>query len=171
MRSSFDIILSKMVTIFGVPWIPNDSLCTQVYCLRQSLFAGFSDSESERIEDTFGTAIYIRQGVNFINVKRARFLYECCFGSFFFVHRYVTYVRTYIEKKPPKWRSYEKCARITLMKLTTRIQAVDGNIINLLNPLSNSALHRGPICWKISPMVCCGGWLDSYRVCQEFRLT
>jgi hypothetical protein len=27
-----------------------------------------------------------------------------------------------------------------------RIQAVDGNIINLLNPLSNSALHRGPIC-------------------------
>jgi len=50
-------------------------------------------------------------GVNFINVKRARFLYECHFGSFFLL----TYT---CRKKLPKWRSYEKRARLTLMKLT-----------------------------------------------------
>jgi len=50
-------------------------------------------------------------GVNFINVKRARFSYECHFGSF----SLLTYIR---RKKLPKWCLYEKCVRIMLMKLT-----------------------------------------------------
>jgi len=48
--------------------------------------------------------------VNFINVMRTNFLYERRFGSFFYV--YVT------REKLLKQRSYEKFARITLMKLT-----------------------------------------------------
>jgi len=48
--------------------------------------------------------------VNFINVKRTNFLYECCFSSFNYVH--VT------RKKLPKWRSYEKFVRRMLTKLT-----------------------------------------------------
>jgi len=49
-------------------------------------------------------------GVNFINVKHTNFSYKCRFGSFYNVH--VT------RKKLPKWHSYEKFARLTLMKLT-----------------------------------------------------
>ncbi len=52
-------------------------------------------------------------GVNFINVKRANFLYECHFGSFFYVH--VT------KKKLPKQRSYKKFVCKMLMKLTTGV--------------------------------------------------
>jgi len=52
--------------------------------------------------------------VNFINVFRALFSYECRFGSVFLL----TYVRTYVEKKLPKRHSYEKSAQKTLMKLT-----------------------------------------------------
>jgi len=48
--------------------------------------------------------------VNFINVTRANFSFACPFGSFFYVH--VT------RKKLPKWCSYEKFVRLTLMKLT-----------------------------------------------------
>jgi len=49
-------------------------------------------------------------GADFINVKRTNFLYERRFGSFYYVH--------VIRRKLPKQRSYEKFARLTLMKLT-----------------------------------------------------
>jgi hypothetical protein len=49
---------------------------------------------------------FVLKGVNFINVKRANFLYERRFGSFFLV--------TYVETR----RSYEKFVCLTLMKLT-----------------------------------------------------
>ena len=49
-------------------------------------------------------------GLNFINIIFARFLYERCFGSFFYVH--VT------RKSCQNRRSNEKHLRITLMKLT-----------------------------------------------------
>ncbi len=53
-------------------------------------------------------------GVNFINVLRMPFSNERCFGSFLNIH--VT------RKKVPKCRSYEKCACLTLMKLTAAIR-------------------------------------------------
>jgi len=56
-------------------------------------------------------------GVNFINIKRAHSSYERHFGSFFLR----MYVRMYLcirKKKLPKRHSYEKRARLTLMKLT-----------------------------------------------------
>jgi len=53
-------------------------------------------------------------GVNFINVKCTNFLYECCFNSFYNVHDTI--------KKLQKQRSYEKFARLTLMKLTAVLQ-------------------------------------------------
>jgi hypothetical protein len=52
-----------------------------------------------------------REGVNFINILRTNFLYECCFGSFFYVH--VT------REKLPKQRSYKKFVHKMMMKLTT----------------------------------------------------
>ncbi len=61
-------------------------------------------------------------GVNFINVKRTNFLYKCHFGTFYYIH--VT------RKKLPKWRSYKKITRLTLMKLTTGLlylHCVSGN--------------------------------------------
>jgi len=54
----------------------------------------------------------VRTGVNFINVKRTNFSYERRFGSFYYVH--------VNRKKLPKWRSYEKRVRLTLMKLSYR---------------------------------------------------
>jgi len=53
-------------------------------------------------------------GVNFINVQRTNFSYECRFSSFFYVH--VT------RKKLPKWRLYKKRKRLMLMILTAGIQ-------------------------------------------------
>jgi len=47
---------------------------------------------------------------NFINVKRSNFSYKRHFCSIYYVH--VT------RKKLPKWRSYTKCTRLMLMKLT-----------------------------------------------------
>jgi len=52
----------------------------------------------------------VRPGVNFINILRTNFSYECRFGSFFYLH--VT------RKKLPKQRSYEKFVSKMLMKLT-----------------------------------------------------
>ncbi len=49
-------------------------------------------------------------GVNFINIKRTNFSYECRFGSFYYLH--VT------RKKLQKQSSYEKFTHLTLMKLT-----------------------------------------------------
>jgi len=48
--------------------------------------------------------------VNFINILRTNFLYECCFGSFFYVH--VT------RKKLQKQRSCKKFVRKMLVTLT-----------------------------------------------------
>ncbi len=48
-------------------------------------------------------------GVNFINVLRMLFSYECCFGSFFCAH--VT------REKLPTQHSYKKPVSITLMSL------------------------------------------------------
>jgi hypothetical protein len=48
--------------------------------------------------------------VNFINIKHTNFSYKRHFGSFYYVH--VT------RKKLPKQCSYEKFARLTLMKST-----------------------------------------------------
>jgi len=53
----------------------------------------------------------LNPGVNFINVKRTNFSYECRFGSFYYIH--VT------REKLPEQRSYKKFVRLTLMKLTT----------------------------------------------------
>ncbi len=54
-------------------------------------------------------------GVNFINIIRANFSYECLFGSFL-----RTYVRTYVEKscRIDNVRTYKKFVRKMLMKLT-----------------------------------------------------
>jgi hypothetical protein len=49
-------------------------------------------------------------GVNFINILRTNFSYECHFGSFFYVH--VT------RKKLPKQSLNKKFVRKRLMKLT-----------------------------------------------------
>jgi len=54
--------------------------------------------------------ILIAAAVNFINVIRVCFLYECRFGSFFYVH--------VLSKTCQNVRSYEKIARLMLMKLT-----------------------------------------------------
>jgi len=54
--------------------------------------------------------VKLTPGLNFINILRTIFLYESCFGSFFYVH--VT------RGKLPKRRSYKKSVRKTLMKLT-----------------------------------------------------
>ncbi len=51
-------------------------------------------------------------GVNFINILRMNFLYECRFGSFL-------YITMYIEKKLQKHCLYEKFVCKMLMKLTT----------------------------------------------------
>jgi hypothetical protein len=50
-------------------------------------------------------------GVNFINIIRANFSYECLFGSF---------LRTYVRRKklPNRQCTYEKFVRKMLMKLT-----------------------------------------------------
>ncbi len=58
--------------------------------------------------------------VNFINVKCINFLYKHRFGSFFYIHT--------TRKKRPKWRSYEKRVRLTLMKLTTGVVDVTNEI-------------------------------------------
>jgi hypothetical protein len=52
-----------------------------------------------------------RQGVNFMNILRTIFSYDCCYGSFFCVH--VT------REKLPKQRLYKKFVHKMLMKLTT----------------------------------------------------
>jgi len=52
----------------------------------------------------------LSQGVNFIKILRANFLYECLFGSFSLV--------TSKLKRLPKRLSYEKFARKILMKFT-----------------------------------------------------
>jgi len=52
----------------------------------------------------------LTSAVNFINILRTNFLYQRCFGSFFYVH--VT------REKMPKQLSYQKRMHITLMKLT-----------------------------------------------------
>ncbi len=77
-------------------------------------------------------------GVNFINVKRTNFLYERCFGSFYYVH--VT------RKKLSKQCSYEKFARLTLVKWTAGItQGSVAKVItikmkpNALNTFSSSS--------------------------------
>ncbi len=64
-------------------------------------------------------------GVNLINVPRAHFLYECHFGSFFYVH--------VIREKLPKQFLYQKFVRITLMKLTA------GGINNLRADLQKTS--------------------------------
>jgi len=70
-------------------------------------------------------------GSGFINVKRTNFLYERCFGSFYYVH--VT------RKKLPKQCSYEKFAPLTLMKLTAvRIKAECKMLVNLSTGTSAS---------------------------------
>jgi len=55
--------------------------------------------------------IKLTTGVNFINIIRANFSYECLFGSF---------LRTYVRRKklPKRQRTYEKFVRKMLMKLT-----------------------------------------------------
>jgi len=52
----------------------------------------------------------LTSAVNFINILRTNFLYQCRFDSFFYVH--VT------REKMPKQLSYQKRMHITLMKLT-----------------------------------------------------
>jgi hypothetical protein len=52
-------------------------------------------------------------GVNFIKILRTNFSYQCCFGSFFYVH--VT------REKLPKQHSYKKFVGEMLMKLLTRM--------------------------------------------------
>ncbi len=59
-----------------------------------------------RLDETFIT----REGVNFINVNHANFLYEHRFRSFYYVH--IT------REKLPKQHLYKKFACIMLMKLT-----------------------------------------------------
>jgi len=72
-----------------------------------------------QINSAFGEVFNIligkcASGVNVINVKNINFLYECHFGSFYYIH--VT------RKKLPKQRLYEKFARLTLMKLTAGLK-------------------------------------------------
>jgi hypothetical protein len=55
--------------------------------------------------------VKLTTGVNFINILHKKFLYECRFGSFFYVH--VT------SEKLPKQHSYKKFVRKMLIKLTT----------------------------------------------------
>jgi len=59
---------------------------------------------------------YPQPGVNFINVKRANFTYECRFSSYILA----------LSKN-----SYEKFARLTLMKLTAAVGASSSQIIGL----------------------------------------
>jgi len=52
------------------------------------------------------TLVATPAGVNFFNVKRARFLYECLFSSYFLALNELL---------------YKKFARLTLMKLTAAV--------------------------------------------------
>ncbi len=66
-------------------------------------------------------------GFNFINVKHTRFLNECHFGSFSYVHMYLhTYVHT--QKKAAKMRFVQKARKFN-------IDEIDGRIARLLDPL------------------------------------
>ncbi len=65
------------------------------------------ETELSELESIFPILKIICAGVNFINVFRARFSYKRHFSS----------LRMYV-KKLPKRHSYEKFARLTLMKLT-----------------------------------------------------
>ncbi len=52
------------------------------------------------------------------------FLYERCFGSFYYIN--VT------REKLPKQRLYKKFICLTLMKLTPALQVVDGTMLRIL---------------------------------------
>jgi len=79
--------------------------------------------------------------VNFINILRTNFSYERCFGSFFLVTCTLCVQR-----------SYEKCARITLMKLTAALPCFD---IRNITAYSNGASALLRYCeWKGIPISC-----------------
>jgi len=58
-----------------------------------------------------------RSGVDFTNIIRTNFLYECLLCSFFYIH---TYIHMYVRGKKllNRRRTYEKFVRKMLMKLT-----------------------------------------------------
>jgi len=83
-----------------------------------------------------------KPGVNFINVKWAPFSYKCHFGSFFYIH--VT------RKKLPKWRSYEKLAHLTLMKLMTCVNFTNISQAAFACPNPKSAKRH----WWLDCLMC-----------------
>jgi len=87
-------------------------------------------------------------GVNFSNVRRTNFSYKHRFSSFYYLH--VT------RNKLPKWRSYKKFARLTLMKLTPGF--IELHVIAFSKKLRwlaqtkvitlKTQLHAVNACWK-----------------------
>jgi len=59
-------------------------------------------------------------GVNFINILCTNFLYECCFGSFFYIH--VT------REKLPKRHLYKKFVRKILMKFKVGLSTITATL-------------------------------------------
>jgi len=91
-----------------VQWIESTSWPGNSQVLSKR-FKKDSKTKQTKIELKKSILHFLPPAVNFINIKHTRFLYERHFGSFF--------LRMYV-KKLPKQYSYEKRARLTLMKLT-----------------------------------------------------